>query len=339
MSMQAQEPQPRQQEPTYKQCVGCRYHVTETDTVCPNCGVPEPMSSLSGMAGMFNLGPEMNDATRAMIGAFIGAVLGALLMQGVGVAVGVAVGVSLGILLGADRGQQSTAVKTKAAVSLREIERRIGERLVELRNRERRLAETRAQWERRASTGAGRDAAWDRIYQQLLQAGDALARQRDRYHVKLWEVTLIRWQNRLDPLVVDWNRLTHEGCSKRLVALDQIEEEGEEFLLAWTDIDLDEYPDARRCLDRLKASIEACQPLREHLIVKQATLALSGLAPADDAIDPLLAMPPSTASAFQARASLADVTSAFAALEGEYDRLRSEQQFADEVDTVRQLGR
>ena len=92
MSMQAQEPQPRQQEPTYKQCIGCRYHVNETDRVCPNCGVPEPMSSISGMAGMFTLGPEMNDATRAMIGAFIGAVLGALLMQGVGVAVGVAVG-------------------------------------------------------------------------------------------------------------------------------------------------------------------------------------------------------------------------------------------------------
>ena len=291
------------------------------------------------MAGMFTLGPEMNDATRAMIGAFIGAVLGALLMQGVGVAVGVAVGVSLGILLGADRGHQTNATKVKAAVSLREIERRIGERLVELRNRERRLAETRAQWERRATAGTGRDAAWERIHQQLLQAGDALARQRDRYHVKLWEVTLIRWQNRLDPMVVDWTRLTHEGCSKRLTALDQIEDEGEEFLRAWTDIDLEEYPDARRCLDRLKASLEACQPLREHLIVKQATLALSGLAPADDAIDPLLAMPPSTASAFQARASLADVTSAFAALEGEYDRLRSEQRFADEVDTVRQLGR
>jgi len=274
-----------------------------------------------------------------MIGAFIGAVLGALLMQGVGVAVGVAVGVSLGILLGADRGQQPASAKTKSTVSLREIERRIGERLVELRNRERRLAETRAQWERRASTMAGRDAAWDRIHQQLMQAGDALARQRDRYHVKLWEVTLIRWQNRLDPIVVDWYRLTHEGCSKRLSALDQIEDEGQQFLQAWTDIDLEEYPDARRCLERLTASLDACGPLREHLIVKQATLALSGLAPAEDAIDPLLAMPPSTASAFQARASLADVTSAFAALEGEYDRLRSEQRFADEMDTVRQLGR
>ncbi|MFM2223114.1 MAG: hypothetical protein RLZZ78_1371, partial [Armatimonadota bacterium] len=266
--MQAQEPQPRHQEPTYKQCVGCRYHVTETDTVCPNCGVPEPMSAMSGMSGMFSLGPEMNDATRAMIGAFIGAVLGALLMQGVGVAVGVAVGVSLGILLGADRGQQPVSAKTKATVSLREIERRIGERLVELRNRERRLAETRAQWERRASTMAGRDAAWDRIHQQLMQAGDALARQRDRYHVKLWEVTLIRWQNRLDPIVVDWSRLTHEGCSKRLSALDQIEDEGQQFLQAWTDIDLEEYPDARRCLERLIASLDACGPLREHLIVK-----------------------------------------------------------------------
>lgn len=288
---------------------------------------------------MFSLGPEMNDATRAMIGAFIGAVLGALLMQGVGVAVGVAVGVSLGILLGADRGQQTTSTKGPTVVSLREIERRIGERLVELRNRERRLAETRAQWERRGQIGSGRDAGWEKIHQQLLQAGDALARQRDRYHVKLWEVTLIRWQNKLDPLVVDWSRLTHEGCSKRLAVLDQIEDEGEEFLRAWTDIDLEEYPDARRCLDRLKASLDACRPLREHLIVKQATLALSGLAPADDAIDPMLAMPPSTASAFQARASLADVTSAFAALEGEYDRLRSEQRFADEMDTVRQLGR
>lgn len=294
---------------------------------------------MAGMAGMFSLGPEMNDATRAMIGAFIGAVLGALLMQGVGVAVGVAVGVSLGILLGADRGQQQAASTTKGTVSLRVIERRIGERLVELRNRERRLAETRAQWERRPSTTAGRDEAWNRIHQQLLQAGDALARQRDRYHVKLWEVTLIRWQNKLDPLVVDWSRLTHEGCSKRLAILDLIEDEGTEFLRAWTDIDLEEYPDARRCLDRLTASLDACRPLREHLIVKQATLALSGLAPAEDAIDPLLAMPPSTASAFQARASLADVTSAFAALEGEYDRLRSEQRFADEMDTVRQLGR
>lgn len=336
MSMQAQEPQPRHQEPTYKQCVGCRYHVTETDATCPNCGVPEPMSSMSGM---LSLGPEMNDATRAMIGAFIGAVLGALLMQGVGVAVGVAVGVSLGILLGADRSQQQSASRSQGTVSLREIERRIGERLVELRNRERRLAETRAQWERRASTGSGRDAAWERIHQQLLQAGDALARQRDRYHVKLWEVTLIRWQNKLDPLVVDWSRLTHEGCSKRLAALDLIEDEGEEFLAAWTDIDLEEYQDARRCLERLMASLEACKPLREHLIVKQATLALSGLAPAEDAIDPMLAMPPSTAAAFQARASLADVTSAFTALEGEYDRLRSEQRFADEMDTVRQLGR
>lgn len=336
--MQAQESRPRHQEPTYRQCVGCRYHVTESDSVCPNCGVPEPMSSISGMAGMFSLGPEMSDATRAMIGAFIGAMLGALLMQGVGVAVGVAVGVSLGILLGADRSQQHLASKVIGTVSLREIERRIGERLVELRNRERRLAETRAQWERRASTETGRDAAWERIHQQLLQAGDALARQRDRYHVKLWEVTLIRWQNKLDPLVVDWSRLTHEGCSKRLAVLDIIEDEGKEFLGAWTGIDLDEYPDARRCLDRLKMSLDACRPLREHLIVKQATLALSGLAPADDAIDPLLAMPPSTASAFQARASLADVTSAFAALEGEYDRLRSEQRFADEMDTVRQLG-
>jgi hypothetical protein len=187
--------------------------------------------------------------------------------------------------------------------------------------------------------GSGRDAAWERIHQQLLQAGDALARQRDRYHVKLWEVTLIRWQNKLDPLVVDWSRLTHEGCSKRLAALDLIEDEGEEFLAAWTDIDLEEYPDARRCLERLMASLEACKPLREHLIVKQATLALSGLAPAEDAIDPMLAMPPSTAATFQARASLADVTSAFTALEGEYDRLRSEQRFADEMDTVRQLGR
>ncbi|MFM7188317.1 MAG: hypothetical protein ACKO14_10935 [Armatimonadota bacterium] len=297
------------------------------------------MSSMSGMSGMFSLGPEMNDATRAMIGAFIGAVLGALLMQGVGVAVGVAVGVSLGILLGADRSQQQAASRTQGTVSLREIERRIGERLVELRNRERRLAETRAQWERRATTDTGRDAAWLRIHQQLLQAGDALARQRDRYHVKLWEVTLIRWQNKLDPLVVDWSRLTHEGCSKRLTVLDLIEDEGIEFLRAWTDIDLEEFPDARRCLDRLKASLDACRPLREHLIVKQATLALTGLAPAEDAIDPMLAMPPSTASAFQARASLADVTSAFAALEGEYDRLRSEQRFADEMDTVRQLGR
>ena len=87
------------------------------------------------------------------------------------------------------------------------------------------------------------------------------------------------------------------------------------------------------------ASLEACKPLREHLIVKQATLALSGLAPAEDAIDPMLAMPPSTAATFQARASLADVTSAFTALEGEYERLRSEQRFEDEMDTVSQLGR
>lgn len=334
--MQSQEFREPMSEPTYNVCCTCKYLVTQSDETCPNCGISHPNSALGAISSAFTLGPEMNDATRAFIGAFIGAVLGALLMQGIGVAVGVAVGVSLGILLGADR---STANKLtqRSTVSLREIERRVGERLLELRHRERRLNETRTQWERRGAE-FGRDDTWSKIQAQLVSASDTLARQRDKYHIKLWEVTLIRWQNRLDPLVVDWNQLTHEECSRRLTRLDKVETEGRNFLTVWSGIDLDDYPDATRCLARLRASLDACDPLRQHLVVTQAAMALQGLEPVEDALDPRLVLPPSTAAAFQARASLKDVSSAFMVLESEYDRLRSEQKFADEADTVRQMG-
>jgi hypothetical protein len=285
----------------------------------------------------------MNDDTRAAFGGFIGAVIGGMLMNGMGVAVGVAVGVSLGVLLGSDREWASPdafplPVK-KAIESLRHDEETIRKRLQDIEARELHLAETWSQVEKQSGSEETAER-WDKVRRAIDQASAILARQKDRYHVKLWEIALVRWTNALEPLAADWDELTHELCNQRQRQLESLKKRGEQYLAEWDSIDLSDLPEASRCTERLKNALLACESLHEALIVQQAALAVRGIAPVDDTLSAPLAPADglNAMDAFNARAALGEFNKAFDELEGEYTRLRSEEELAESAALVRRLG-
>jgi hypothetical protein len=206
----------------------------------------------------------MTDGTRAAFGGFIGAVIGGFLMDGMGVAVGVAVGVSLGVLLGADRewgpGELPVALtRTRHMASLRHVEDTIQERLSDMpvvRSVSSKSA-TRSRPNRRTS---GR-IAWQDAFGFGLRERDP-GRQRERYHAKLWEIALVRWQNGLEPLASDWENSRTTNATTASAARSGAGPR-EAFLKEWAGVDLSEIPEGQRCVDRLKQALGSCAKLRE----------------------------------------------------------------------------
>ncbi|MBB6053125.1 hypothetical protein [Armatimonas rosea] len=331
----------------YKRCCACDYFVTTTDRRCPNCGIADPRNErpdrgipeIVAQGDTLTMETPMTDGVRAAFGGFIGAVIGGFLMAGMGVAVGLAVGISLGVLLGADKEwspPELTNLAKRMIECLRNDEETIRQRLNDIAQREKHLEETRQQ-----VAVSGGDAAtqerWNKVRQTIDSAAGVLAKQRDRYHAKLWEIALVRWQNALEPLASDWESLTHEACNQRLRQLERLRDQGKQYLDDWEGVDLTDLPEARRCLERLRNALESCDQLREALIVEQARLAVVGIAPVDEALSTSMSTSSTALHAldvFNARAALGEFESAFDDLEAEYNRLRSEDELAQQVTLV-----
>jgi len=343
----------------YKRCCACDFWVMAQDSRCPNCGIPDPRSDRSDTLSM---DAPMTDGTRAAFGGFIGAIIGGVLMDGgMGVAVGVAVGVSLGVLLGADREWQTpdlASLTRRNTRSLRQDEETIQQRLADIAQREKRLTEARQRVRQQMveeaalavdlpSTNAlaetrpadvHAEERWGRVTTALDSASTILARQRERYHAKLWEIALVRWQNTLEPLAADWDTLTHETVNHRLRLLEAARDRGQAYLAEWEGVDLTDLPEGARCVERLRQALSTCDKLREALIVQQAALAVKGIAPMDDALAPTIAPNDALKSldVFNARAAIGEFSSAFGELEAEYNRLRSEEELAERTIMVQQ---
>jgi hypothetical protein len=321
----------------YKRCCACDFWVTNADNRCPNCGIQDPRSD---RPDSLTMDTPMTDGTRAAFGGFIGAIIGGFLMDGMGVAVGVAVGVSLGVLLGADREWQTPdfgSFGRRPLRSLRQDEETAQQRLAEIAAREKRLHEVRHHIATQEKNGS--PDQWERVHAALDSAAAMLTRQRERYHAKLWEIALVRWQNTLEPLAADWETLTHETVNHRLRLLEAAQDRGEHFLREWEGVDLSELPEAARCVQRLRQALETCAKLREALIVQQAALAVKGIAPMEDALQPGLSPTEALKSldVFNARAAIGEFNSAFGELEAEYSRLRSEEELAERAVLVQRL--
>ena len=323
----------------YKRCCACDFWVTQADSRCPNCGIQEPRVERTES---IPLETPMTDGTRAAFGGFIGAVIGGFLMDGMGVAVGVAVGVSLGVLLGADREWSPpdlASLTRKPLRSLRQDEETIQQRLADIANREKRLFEMRQKIAQEAEQGTESER-WVQVRAALDSAAQILSRQRERYHAKLWEIALVRWQNTLEPLAADWETLTHESCNHRLRLLEAARDRGQQYLSDWEGVDLTDLPEGQRCVRRLRDALATCDKLREALIVQQAALAVKGIAPLDEMLQPAL-MPSETLKSldiFNARAAIGEFSSAFGELEAEYARLRSEEELAERAVLVQRTS-
>jgi hypothetical protein len=329
----------------YKRCHACDFWVTAGEKRCPNCGISDPRAE---KPEQMQHDSPLTDGTRAAFGGFIGAIIGGFLMNGMGVAVGVAVGVSLGVILGADREWPTPELPLKRSItSLRQHEETIRQRLKDIEDRQNKLQATRKSVEKAIQTtnlnrqnsasgnldsledGANR---WEKVRHALDSAEAVLARSRERYHAKLWEIALVRWQNNIEPIAGDWEHLTHDDTERYLRDLVRAQQRGQNYLEEWRDVDVSDIPEAAHCISQLKKSLVACEQLYEALIVHQATLAVKGIAPIDDALSSGHApVNLQNMDIFSARAAIGEFSSAFNELEAEYARLRSEEEIAEQA--------
>jgi hypothetical protein len=214
--------------------------------------------------------------------------------------------------------------------SLRQAQETIEHRLKGFADSEERLREVKHRIEQEAAK-----EQWQTVRATLEMAIATVQRQRDRYLVKLWEISLVRWQNKLEPIADDWDKLTYEECDRRLHSLASMQKSGVPMLWGWEKTDLASIPDGKRCITRIREGLEVCHQLRRALLAKQAALAVKNIAPLDEVLDPI-AIPAALGrlELLNARAAIGEFSSAFRDLEAEHERLQIEDDVSRELQQV-----
>ncbi len=145
------------------------------------------------------------------------------------------------------------------------------------------------------------------------------------------EIALVRWQNTLEPLTGDWDRLTHEECSRRLQAWPPRASAAKAFCASGSARgDRDAGGRVRPAPGRGARHRRAPAPGPGGAAGRPGR---QGIAPLDEALQPVLTPPPRCGrlDVFNARAAIGEFSSAFGDLEAEYARLQSEHEMAEQV--------
>lgn len=153
------------------------------------------------------------------------------------------------------------------------------------------------------------------LLETLRQALTTLQVQQDHYRAKFWEIALIRWINRLKPLLENWQSLTYEQCQSYLNMLTEMEANGKALL--------HEYKTLSRATKAEQASIalwertlEKIQEMQQALQAKQIAVTVKGISRFDNEASIVFT---DLADAWEFSASLQE-------LEEEYFRLKSEEE-------------
>lgn len=259
----------------------------------------------------------MGGDSGAIIGWFVGAIFGPI--------------VGLSIHGGVDTVVSRVIFRHQPRFYLRRNEQIIRQRLEELKARERQIVAMQQRIEQEI-TGE----QWQRVHEVLEKGAETLRLQSEHYRAKLWEISMLRWQNTLEPLVDEWDNLTYEECGRRLKALTATCQRGEITLQEWKQTDLATTPDGQSYIMRLQEVLTACEQLRQALLAQQALLAVKGITPLEETSQSI--PKPSAAleqfELFHTRVTLGEFSSAFTELESEYIRLQNEEEIAQQVKQI-----
>jgi hypothetical protein len=216
--------------------------------------------------------------------------------------------------------------------NLRRSEEIIRLRLDEIEKREARIREVLS----RVKKNSGEQ--WITVRKTLESAVATLQNQYARYSIKKLEIELVRWQNRLAPLISNPDRLTYEQNQNRLRAIDVALESGDKMRVKVEEqrATLGSTPDMKELSARLHESIASCGKVHDALVGRQAVLALKGVTPLKDSLHGV-ASPTSAIrelEVFNAQVSITDFSSSFAELEAEYVRVQSEEDLGQQMSQI-----
>jgi hypothetical protein len=336
----------------YSECRAqdCVFNVTGRDATCPNCGISNPFKERGS--------PELATALSSnwagclvflsmLALAVILAVVGGKMMRPGGnvaplVVITTIISIVVPLLIffrlqrkaGLIADRAPTSEYTGASLTLKSSESIIQQRVNDLKTREQQITAVIG----RAKHNTGEQ--WEKVRETLNGALETVLNQSTRYNLKLTEIKLVRWQNKLAPLLYGWERLNYEQNEARLKALETTRSTGSDIqskAVEYRKI-LGAIPDVEDLSNRLKETLESYRKVHEGLVARQAVLALQGVSPIQDALSPA-SLPTAgkrEVEVFNAQVSITDFSHSFAELEAEYTRLQSEEDVAQEIGRILQ---
>lgn len=326
----------------------CFFNVTAQDATCPNCGIAKPWgsrpdaelaSALSNdwagcyvIISIFVMAIVVGGIGANLVGKSIGAAPFVIITTAISIIVPLLVFRHLRRKAGlvADRAPEPDY--TSMSLTLKSSEGVIQQRLSDLKAREQQIGTVMG----RAKHNKGEQ--WERVRQTLAGALEVVHGQTARYQVKLTEIKLVRWQNRLAPLLYGWEGLNYEQSEARLRAMESARALGSEIVAKVAEYRkaLGDTPDVRELQQRLDETLDSYRKVHEGMVARQAVLALQGVSPVQEALSP--ASYPTAGKregeVFNAQVAITDFSSSFAELEAEYTRLQGEGDVAQEIGRI-----
>lgn len=337
----------------YSECRAqdCVFNVTAEDARCPNCGIPNPhrgrpntelaVALSSQWAGCYVILSMF--VTAFVVGGIGASLLGRHTSMGPFVIITTAISIGLPMLVFRHLSRKAGILRDPSpspdyssgmSLTLKSSESIIQQRIKELKAREQQLSSVMG----RAKHNTGEQ--WMKVRKTLGGAIEMVRDQSARYQMKLTEIRLVRWQNRLAPQLYGWEGLNYEQIEARLKALETSRGLGSEIrskILEYKKT-LGETPDVKELISRMDDTLASYRKVHEGLVARQAVLALQGVSPVREALSP--ASYPTAGKregeVFNAHAAITDFSSSFAELEAEYTRLQSEGDVAEEIGRILQ---
>lgn len=159
----------------------------------------------------------------------------------------------------------------------------------------------------------------------LQQALTTLQTQYRQYQLKRWEVALIRWSNRLRPLIEIWEQATYDQCQVYHQEFTQIARRGNELLQQWQQFMHGIVATTSGHIP-LQQALTTIQKIQQALQARQVALTVQGISQSDDGW--IAGLSPEHAfddlTIFNTLADLHEFSTSFQTLEDTYRRLKIE---------------
>jgi hypothetical protein len=328
-------------------CAHCGFWLSPQQVYCPNCNQSQPFSLAflpfkvllfsTSTLGILTLFHQLEmELTWARFGV------------GLGEGLGITGGLFGSVWLGSKQWLGWSILPQKPQSCLQQDEARIYDRLHYLQERQHPIDQVRQRaahirdLQRRAT-----------ILQALDHAVELLQTQVDQYQIKLWEIALLRWHNKIQPLLyshsfqpaVNQKSLFHRLRSRlfggsmsttpaevasALETLEEILTTGQALLVDWEHGSLSDRSEAVELRKRLEKALNSSDRLYQDLVALQTSIVLKGLSHFE--LDAHLNSPNNDGGneaevmleAFSDLPSVSDFFQGFDALENEYLRLQGE---------------
>lgn len=305
-------------------CVNCDFFVSESDLICPNCGLSEPKIKL----GKNKHSSGDVNYLYAGIAAFAIACLYGFLFQTALLSDIVAIFLILLVIFAiiifaySEKQYEKESLRRFSDSGFLAKKKIIQKRLLELNNRQENIKTVLSKIKLTDS------ANLQSVRSKLLKAQEIVSSQFARYELQAKKIELVRLQNNLAPYLADWKNLDEFQTENGLVTIENTKQEIEKIKQVWATDEFSEnvLTEKENFFEQLSETVNSSERLREALLSRQAVRALQSVSTIEENLKlPNADLIVHAAETFNIQTTLTDFSESFDELEREYQRLKAEE--------------